>query len=53
MSGHMCVKPSFFTRYNLNFIQMGIFTELSILYSKYRPEKCMSPVWFVFLEIMS
>jgi hypothetical protein len=28
----------------LNFMQMGIFTELSILYSKYKPEKCMSLV---------
>ena len=42
MSGHMYVKPSFSTGYDLNFTQMGIFTELSILYSKYRPEKCMS-----------
>jgi len=49
----MCVKPVFSTGYNLNFIQMGIFTELSILYSKYRPEKCMSPVWLVFLETTS
>ena len=40
----MCVKPSFSTGYNLNSIQMGIFTELSILYSKYRPEKRMSLV---------
>lgn len=53
LSGHMYVKPNFSTGYNLNFIQMGIFTELSILYSKYRPEKCMSPVWLVFLETMS
>ena len=26
----------------LNLMQMGIFTELSILYSKYRPDKCTS-----------
>jgi hypothetical protein len=38
----MYVNPNFSTGYDLNFIQMGIFTELSILYSKYRPEKCMS-----------
>lgn len=34
---------------DLNFTQMGIFTELSILYSKYRPEKCALPVGFLFL----
>jgi len=28
----------------LKSLQMGIFTELSILYSKYKPERCMSPV---------
>lgn len=28
----------------LNIIQMGIFTELAILYSKYKPERCMSLV---------
>jgi len=28
----------------LNPLQMGIFTELSILYSKYKPERCMSLV---------
>ena len=39
----MYVKPSFSQPdIVLNFIQMGIFTELSILYSKYRPEKRMS-----------
>jgi len=48
----MYVKPSFSTGYDLNFIQMGIFTELSILYSKYRPEKCMSS-GFMFQETMS
>lgn len=28
----------------LNCLQMGIFTELSILYSKYKPEKRTSPI---------
>ena len=35
------LSPIFQPNEMLKPMQMGIFTELSTLYSKYRPEKCM------------
>lgn len=32
-------------------IQMGIFTELAVLYSKYRPEKCMFNFFCISLRL--